>query len=566
MVTESAQRPTAGAVLIACAQIADSAGGPAAMLASALRQADARLREPMRLAVVGQIKRGKSTLVNALLGEEVTATGPLELTFTVAEIRYAPTPLTIVHYRDGTPSTPFSPRQFHELTIRDSSTTAHLSRIRKVEHGLPNELLHAFRLVDTPGLGSVHYTDSANTRDILGIASIADGAERYATATALAESGRSADDVHRDSLAEVDLADAVLYLFSRALHENDQTAVEQFMGSVGGSATPLKAFGVLSRCDQYWPDLDQPDDADALDYDPMVVGQRLADQLQRHEEARRVFYTVVPIAGLLAMGACRLTPLHHGWIKQLVGDDSGRTAIEHLRDAGRFSTAPSLARVTLPVEHRRSLVELLGAWGLALACRHVSQNATLPQLRQCLVDRSGITRLRDLIINHFGNRAGLLKLDSAIKQARGAIWHHRQQAREQGVAPAAEVDEVATELERLYDRVPGFAELRSLARYYNGELRLEDAELTALQQVTGEFGRGHAARLGLPADASPAEIEVAARSAVEHWACRVQDPLLDPPTASVARDLMRGYERIAARAQRARLSPQAIDDTELEID
>ncbi len=65
----------------------------------------------MRLAVVGQIKRGKSNLVNALLGEDVAATGQLELTFTVSEFCDAEKRSVCVHYKDGTTEGRFQPKR-----------------------------------------------------------------------------------------------------------------------------------------------------------------------------------------------------------------------------------------------------------------------------------------------------------------------------------------------------------------------------------------------------------------------------------------------------------------------
>jgi ATPase subunit of ABC transporter with duplicated ATPase domains len=95
--------PVLGAerVLIECARRAARGGSHVALVSPALRLAAARLREPLRLAVVGQIKRGKSTLVNAVLGEHVAATGQLELTFTVSEFHYGDERAVRVHYKDG---------------------------------------------------------------------------------------------------------------------------------------------------------------------------------------------------------------------------------------------------------------------------------------------------------------------------------------------------------------------------------------------------------------------------------------------------------------------------------
>src|SRR5690242_17374863 len=73
----------------------------------------ARVREPMRVAVVGQIKKGKSTLVNALLGTSVLPTGVLELTFNVNELLWSPTPTIEVEFTDRPPER----RPFADLEI-----------------------------------------------------------------------------------------------------------------------------------------------------------------------------------------------------------------------------------------------------------------------------------------------------------------------------------------------------------------------------------------------------------------------------------------------------------------
>ena len=78
----------AGRVFQESAILAAEGGSPLRPIANQLILASERLGQPMRLAVVGQIKRGKSTLVNALLGEDIAATGQLELTFTVSEFRH----------------------------------------------------------------------------------------------------------------------------------------------------------------------------------------------------------------------------------------------------------------------------------------------------------------------------------------------------------------------------------------------------------------------------------------------------------------------------------------------
>ncbi len=65
-----------------------------------LQQSYQRLHEPMRVAIVGLIKAGKSTLMNALLGQSVVATGEVEATFNVNWLRYSDRSRLLVHFKD----------------------------------------------------------------------------------------------------------------------------------------------------------------------------------------------------------------------------------------------------------------------------------------------------------------------------------------------------------------------------------------------------------------------------------------------------------------------------------
>ncbi|MGN0607927.1 MAG: dynamin family protein [Oscillospiraceae bacterium] len=58
--------------------------------------------EHFEVAIVGEFKRGKSTLINALLGEEVLPADVLPATATLNRVTYSETPYVEVEYKDGT--------------------------------------------------------------------------------------------------------------------------------------------------------------------------------------------------------------------------------------------------------------------------------------------------------------------------------------------------------------------------------------------------------------------------------------------------------------------------------
>ena len=302
-------------------RLAGAADAPPGLLA-VVRAAAVHCGMPMRVAVVAQIKRGKSTLVNALLGDNVAPTAQLEATFTVGEFYNAPQPQVIVHFtKSGTGPLIVPPEQFRTYTVNDPVQAALLRRIRKVEFGIPNPLLRRFRLLDTPGLGSVYHADSENTLMTLGVSGFLDAEEERRLERMLGEVGRSAADLHADTVQAIDGADAVLYLFDRALSERDASVVVRFLGPLGPSLNALKVVGVLSRCDQwYWPPVDI-DDADPLIYDPLAVARRIVGRYLDQPATRRMFFQILPVAALAAAGTSALDDERLGWLDELATMD-----------------------------------------------------------------------------------------------------------------------------------------------------------------------------------------------------------------------------------------------------
>lgn len=530
------------------------AGPTLAPLSSLLRQADARLSQPMRLAVVGQIKRGKSTLVNALLRTTLAPTGDMELTFTVTEFRHSDSAHIIVHYRDGTTATALPLSKLEELTSRLAGDPHHLARISRVECGLPSPLLHSFHVVDTPGLGSVHLKDSANTSEYLGLRAEGglSGDADPDRSPHLSAAGRRAVAAQSAADSETELcgADALLYLFSRGLHEQETATLSEFDEAPSDAVTPLRAFGVLSRCDQYWPPGDDLRGApDPLTFDPITAAQKIADRYCGLPRVRRLFLTVLPVAGLVASGATALSADHLTWLADLARLEP-LLLVRRLRDAGRFATAEQIAGTSLPARCRQELVSVIGVWGIHLACRYLREQMGEQQLRQQLRTDSGVTTLQELIVRHFGNRSRLIKLDLVGRDVAAEIGRLRQQAQENSGALPPVVDEVADTIDWIQRNVYGFAELSAVSACYRSELLLTPEEGQELLRVTGEHGTECTARVGLAPGAAPSDVAAEASRRTAYWATREQDPTIAGPTLEAVRLLRRTYALIRSRALR----------------
>ncbi len=537
--------PRAQGVLLECALRVDASGPDGDRLVSVLRTAAGRLGEPMRLAVVGQLKRGKSTLVNALLGADVVATARQELTFNVNELRHAESERVTVHFRDGRAPRQVPPEDLARWTTHDRDHLADLRQVRKVEFGLPNELLQRFRLIDTPGLGSVHGADSANTLEHLGVGAVA---EREELMPLLALLSRDAEAVHRESLDELDQADAVLYLFSRGVHQQDRTAVSAFSGSMADTLTPLKAFGVLTKCDDYWPpDPDQPDAKDPLEYHPLRDGAaRMVKGYLDEPEVTRIFYTIKPVAARVALGAYGLDAGQLTWLADLARLEP-RWLATALSDEALFVTRTGLPT---PPPARRALMGRLGPWGIHLACEALRDGLGEEELRAHLVAESGMDDLRTLVMSHFGDRANLIKLNQAVRSVRSALAERTENP---DPALARSVEAVGRRIEELERSEQGFAELAALSAYYRGQLTdLSPTEVEHLLEVTGEKGTHCAHRLGLsPGEATLPAMAAEAARRVRYWAMRSNDPMLGRRSREAARTVLRGYDRVSQQVAAA---------------
>jgi GTP-binding protein EngB required for normal cell division len=119
------------------------------------------------LAVLGQMKRGKSSLLNALLGKNILPTGVLPLTSVVTEIRYAALPSACVVYQSGcTEDVALSDIGDY---ITESKNPGNRKRVSALRIFYPTEILRTgLVLVDTPGFGSTYSHNTDATLNYLG--------------------------------------------------------------------------------------------------------------------------------------------------------------------------------------------------------------------------------------------------------------------------------------------------------------------------------------------------------------------------------------------------------------
>ena len=115
---------------------------------------------------LGQFKRGKSTLLNALLGRTILPAGVVPVTSVVTIVRYGAETKAVVRYVDGRHDT-IEASALNQF-VSESHNPDNEKMVAAVEVFTPSDILAGgLCLVDTPGLGSVSVAGSNITRQFV---------------------------------------------------------------------------------------------------------------------------------------------------------------------------------------------------------------------------------------------------------------------------------------------------------------------------------------------------------------------------------------------------------------
>jgi hypothetical protein len=502
-------------------------------LNSAIADSRRRLRERMRVGLVGLIKVGKSVVANAFLGEEERApTGPIEKSFNITWFRYDLHERIRIHYRDDRPPEEAELDRLPQLVARDLGEIAELLKIRYVEVFLDNPALKQFDLIDLPGLDSVYEDDSQRTREFLKL----HGA-----------------DVTAASLEEAREADAYLYLFNRrGISETDQAIAQQLADQLDGplreGKSPINSLGVLTHADQFWRAEDLGGDGErrrSIER-PLDAARRIAGRLGGEPVIRGLFYDLRVVSGLLALGAKTLTPGRLQTLKALAAlPDEERS---FLFESVQFLTGPE-GTDAVPASDRKELVAALGFYGTWKAVELLRSGVDDPDdLRELLLAESGFPELVSLVQEHFGDRAYLIKLESARARITRA-WEESRRACDPNEREIG--DHVMMRLGALWDSRHEVRELDVLRDAYNGRLTLEPELIEEALRVLGERGRETAVRLNADPGTPISRLIERAIQRTTLWRELHQEPVLSGEDQRATDVILRSYERIVAALRRA---------------
>ncbi len=465
-----------------------------------------RLAEPLRIAVGGRLKAGKSTLVNALLGRRVAATAAGECTKAVAWYRFGLQDRIEVVPRAGAPwSVP--PDRGGRLPADLGAEADQIDHV--VVSMSARGRLGDVTIVDTPGLFSLSAEYSA-------------GSSRFF--------GTEAAEIDADSRKAVRSTEALLYLMPHP-SDDDRQFLEAFHALYPESeiAAP-NVVGVLSKIDMLGSGRG----------DPWPQARRVAANYER--KLRSTLSGVVPVAGLLAETSLgdAFSERETRDLRELAALDEGarERALESV-DAFR-----GMDRLELDAAARQRLLDFLGLYGLRESLRLVDAGkrtaaALLPELREL----SGVGELLRACEEVFAARSDPLRADRALTELERICFRHAGE-----LGAAGRRLRTAVESLRLDPALHFVEELRVLQGVDSGAVALPrefERELIRVAKSTTP-----AAKLGLEGEADGDELARAALERIAAWKAIENDPSAGPKQVRAARVIRESFEQIYFDASR----------------
>jgi GTPase SAR1 family protein len=457
--------------------------------AGEVREVRTRLDEPIRIAIAGRVKAGKSTLLNAMVGERLAATDAGECTRIPTWYRHGDSYRVMAIRRDGEPKELRFDRSSGKLDIDLGSLV--VEDIERIEVEWPLEALKDGILVDTPGLASLDDRSSIRTRELLGL-----------------EPDRTSQ------------ADAVLYCL-RHLHRTDAEYLGAFLDHSVVGASAANAIAVLTRSDEIG----------AGRPDALESAARIARRYAGDPRVRAMCAGVVPVVGLMAETGQSLTESEAATVRTLAGQSDADLA-DQLVSADRFADGGG----EVSPDDRVALLDRLGIYGVRVAVAFAREAATdgrrlgAVELGHHLLAESGLISLARAIEQRFVPQAEALKARSALVGLR-AVAHH-----------VAEADPALAErqlgrLEQLELAAGELVVQRIQFLLTSGELQLSAERLREAEVFLGATDL--ARRLRLPPHASREMAQAKVERLIDGWRTLSGGGLLDPLTAEAVDGLVR---------------------------
>lgn len=493
-----------------------------------------RLDEPLRLAVAGVVKAGKSTLMNAIMKEKILFTGGIETTSNPSWFKYAPSKSITVVFKDETEED-YAFEDLEKWTVKlETDKNPRAKDVKYVEIKYPNEVLKTMELIDTPGF-EAGSDASEKSMEFFGFKKDS-------------EKNNQEIEANKITVEEASEADAVIYAFSKGAQSSDRNILEAFQGDqVAPNTSPVNAVGVFTKSDILWDMMDNND--------PMETANQVTKNLMEEQNMKSLLYTITPVSARIVESVSelkeeewkileRLSKLDENLLFNILFDKNTfiENEVSDFENDMETKFTKEERENMCSKEERKEVCLICEQYGIYIITKALKEGISKAEIIEYMYKKSGIKDLSDLIYNHFGNRAFIIKLRY--------VFSHLSVLARQIMNSDTTDDKLYDICEYLKEEIDNiqstehvFKELKILQNYYNGLLKCNsEHEVIQLMQITGENGRNCEAKLGVPEGSSIKELANLAKERIKYWNEQANDILIERYYEEAAQVLSRSCD------------------------
>lgn len=348
-----------------------------------------RVDQPCELAIVGQVKAGKSSFLNALLGKDLAMVGETEMTATINYFKYGHPkdenhPVRVV-WEDGS-------EEWQTLTFLNSlqgNTKEVLERANKIDHLeylLDNEILRNVTLVDTPGTGSLVADHEQRANDYL-----------FLGKTQLRKK-------HNEQTINLkNRADAVIVLTGRV----EQSATNELVSNLSQDTSAFNALGVMTK----------------IDLEPETTSNDWSRRCSKYlEMLRQQLNAIVPVSASIYRTIKKLDG--YGRLAEI------KNALQSIPDE-EFEEVCSSYDIFLADEpdineyfnnyglsysKRKRLTEGIDVWMTFYTIARELHSHTVEDAKQRLINYSGMERMKEILNQQFFSRSRTIRCAKIVNE------------------------------------------------------------------------------------------------------------------------------------------------------
>lgn len=346
-----------------------------------------KLDEPSVLAIAGKVKAGKSSFLNALIGQKIAKVGELETTATINKFVYgkpvnSQKPVKVV-WESG--DITYETLDFMDsLQGNDESTIKKAEGIAHLEYAIELDVLKEVSLVDTPGTNAV-----------------VEGHQKVAEKFFHLRNKHNAQ-----SLSCINSADAIIYLTGAVANVSDADFLSQFNSDISAYSS-VNCIGVLSK----------------VDIDESLVRRRKEQAQYLADSLSGNLYTVMPVSSEIYFALnnkdLRLDELYQ--ILKVMPDK----AFEFFMTQEKFwlyeneaviAKLYAGAQAEIPSLQVRKRLKGDFFWSVfRTVCIELKNSNSLEEAIARLNDISGFDNLKKLIDEHFFKRSKQIRCASVLR-------------------------------------------------------------------------------------------------------------------------------------------------------